>query len=292
MTYVLLHNVLYGIGWNAEAYDINATLRHLLLTVAFCDLEPLLLPVWFVESLFKGLVITYAVCLLPRRWQQWAVVAALYIASLALHARGIHLFYSINREIGIVSAIYLGHELRAWSHVLKWWQWVAATAVLAVASHVTHVSPVDDDLGTVLVFPVATLLGVVFVRGVVEAFKRHSAHLFRFTSWMGRHSLQVMFLNFTGFHILSQLLVLAGLGDRAGLSNATLLPEYMHTWWWLPYTVVSVLTAAVYLAIKGRVKYVGSLVIAILPQYCPIMAHFCENLKKRAELFVCKRKRL
>lgn len=254
MTYVLLHNVLYSIGWNAEAYDLHTTLRRLLLTVSFCDLEPLLYPIWFVESLFKGLVITYAICLLPRRRWQWTVVAVLYLISVYLHARGIHLFYSINREIGIASAIYLGHELRAWSHVVRWWQWAIATAVLAVVSPFVYVAPVNDALGPIFVFPVATLLGVVFVRGVVEFFKLHSDILFRLASWMGRHSLQILLLNFTGFHVLSQILVFAGLGDKAGLSHVTLLPEYARTVWWVPYTVASILVTACYLAIKSKLK--------------------------------------
>lgn len=256
MTFLLLHNALYAIGWNAESYDIPTIIRRLLRTIAFADVEPLLVPLWFLQSLFKGLLITYAVLLLPRKWQQWIVVAILYVASLIFYEHGIHLFYSINREIGIVSAIYLGHEMRCWSHAVTWWQWLLAVAALAVAAYYWDVGVVGDNLGPFMVFPAATFLGVVFVRGIVRLFELHSRPLMTAATWMGRHSIHILILHLAGFHILSSVIVVMGLAEADGLSEIAVLPECRHSAWWVAYTAAALLTAAAYLRIT---RFIGKL---------------------------------
>lgn len=250
VTFVALHNVFYAIGWYGDSYDLATTLRKLARTIAFADVEPLLVPVWFVESLFKGLVLTYAVCLLPRKWQQWTVVTLMYLASLWFYSHGMHLFYSINREIGVVSAIYLAHELRGWSHAVTWWQWVAVTAVLAATAPFCYVAPVNDALGPLFVFPIASLLGTLFIRGIVVFTREHVPQLFRGITWMGRHSLHILFLHLAGFRLLSHILILlGGYGDKSGLTGIV-LPECAYTPWWIAYTAVGIAAAALYLGCK------------------------------------------
>lgn len=249
----MLHNVFYDIGWYTDTYDLATTLRHLLRTVAFADVEPLFHPVWFVESLFKALVVTYAVCLLPRKWQQWTVVTLLYLASLWFYDHGMHLFYSVNREIGVASAIYIAHELRGWNHRVTWWQWVAVTVTLAVAAPFCSVAPVGDALGPLFVFPIASLLGTLFIRGIVLFLNDHVQPVFRGIAWMGRHSLHILFLHLAAFRLLSHCLVSVGLGDAAGLAVGTILPEYVNTAWWLPYTAFAVLFTAAFMAVRRKV---------------------------------------
>ena len=65
---MLLHNVFYSLGWYQDEYSMIFTLKKLLMIVLFKDMENLLAPLWFLSSLFKGLVITYIVCLIPKKW--------------------------------------------------------------------------------------------------------------------------------------------------------------------------------------------------------------------------------
>ena len=110
--FVLLHNVFFFLGFYADVYSLTFTLKKLLLTALFKDVENLLVPLWFLQSLFKGLVITYLVCLIPKKWMQWAVVVAMYVYGWICCEKGMHLFYSMNRDMGIVIVIFLGYELK------------------------------------------------------------------------------------------------------------------------------------------------------------------------------------
>lgn len=65
--YVLLHNVFYFIGWYGDEYSMTYTLKKLLMTALFKDVENLLASLWVMQSLLKGLVITYIVCLIPKK---------------------------------------------------------------------------------------------------------------------------------------------------------------------------------------------------------------------------------
>ena len=122
-------------------------LKKLLMTALFKDVENLLVPLWFMQSLFKGLVITYIVCLIPKKWLQWTVVVVIYLIGWIFCEKDMHMFYSMNRDMGIVIAIFLGYELKNSQLVQNKWCVGASFLLLVFAAFYVKIELASDNIG-------------------------------------------------------------------------------------------------------------------------------------------------
>lgn len=223
------------------------------MTVLFKDVENLLIPLWFMQSLFKGLVMTYIVCLIPKKWLQWTVVAAIYIIGWIFCEKDIHLFYSMNRDMGIVIAIFLGYELKNSQLVQKKWCFGASFLLLLFAAFYVKIELAFDEIGQLGAFPILTLAGAVFIRRIVSLCQQRIPICFRLFTWLGRNSLYVLILHFTGFHLLSQMMVSLGIGIPSSLSNFMILDGINNNYWFIPYTLAGLVLPFLYLRTKQAV---------------------------------------
>ena len=253
--FVLLHNVFFFLGFYADVYRLTFTLKKLLLTALFKDVENLLVPLWFLQSLFKGLVITYLVCLIPKKWMQWAVVVAMYVYGWICCEKGMHLFYSMNRDMGIVIVIFLGYELKGVTALQNKWLFWASSVLLVTAAFYVKIELAADNMGPFGMLPILTLAGAVFVRRIVAVCQRLSNTCCQLFAWMGRNSLYILVFHFTGFHLLSWAMVNLGVGNPDSLSNLIILDGINYNVWFIPYTLAGLLLPFVYLRIKAfRIK--------------------------------------
>ena len=244
---MLLHNVFYSLGWYQDEYSMIFTLKKLLMIVLFKDMENLLAPLWFLSSLFKGLVITYIVCLIPKKWLQWTMVVAMYFIGWICCDKDIHLFYSMNRDMGIVIAIFLGAELKNNQLVQNKWCVVASFLLLVFAAFYVKIELVFDEIGPLGAFPILTLAGAVFIRRIILFCQQSAQNCYRFFVWMGRNSLYILIFHFTGFHVLSKMMVSFGIGNPSTLSNLILLDGINNNFWFIPYTLSGLVLPFVYL---------------------------------------------
>lgn len=252
--YVLLHNAFYLIGWYQDEYSMTYTLKKLFMTALFKDVEILLAPLWFMQSLFKGLVITYMVCLIPKKWLQWTVVVAIYLISWIFCEKDMHLFYSMNRDMGIVIAIFLGYELKNSQFVQNKWCVGASFLLLVFAAFYVRIELVSDEFGPLGAFPILTLAGAVFIRRNVLFCQQKAQICYRFFTWLGRNSLYILILHFTGFHLLSEMMLYFGVGNSDSLSNLTILNGINNSAWFIPYTLSGLLLPFAYLKFKKYCK--------------------------------------
>lgn len=257
--YVLLHNVFYFIGWYGDEYSMTYTLKKLLMTALFKDVENLLIPLWFLQSLFKGLVITYIVCLIPKKWLQWTVVVAIYLIGWIFCEKDMHLFYSMNRDMGIVIAIFLGYELKNSQLAQNKWCVGASFLLLVFAAFYVKIELASDNIGPLGAFPILTLAGAVFIRRIVLFCQQNAQNCYRFFAWMGRNSLYILIFHFTGFHLLSKMMVSFGIGIPRSLSNIIILDGINNNYWFIPYTLSGLVLPFIYLKTKQAVlKYCNS----------------------------------
>lgn len=245
--FVLLHNVFFSLGWYTDIYSVSYTVRKLAMTVLFRDVENLLAPLWFLQSLFKGLILTYIVCLVPKKWLQWGCVILFYLIGWICYEKGVHLFYSMNRDMGIVIAIFLGYKLRNCSFLQnKWYFWISI-ALLLFASFWVRIDLVGGCLGQLGMLPVLTLAGFIFIRKIISVCQLKIGFLYRLFIFMGRNILYILIFHFTGFHLLSQLMLCIGIGNPESLSNLTILSGINPNVWFIPYTLAGLLLPFIYL---------------------------------------------
>lgn len=248
--FVLLHNVFYSLGWYIEEYSLSYTFKKLAMTVLFKDVENLLAPLWFLQSLFKGLIITYIVCLIPKKKIQWGIVIMLYLIGWICYEKGVHLFYSMNRDMGVVIVIFLGYELRNFSILQnKWCFWFSIVLLLSSCFWV-RIDLVGGGLGQLGMFPILALAGVIFIRRIISACQLKLDYCYKMFVWLGHNSLYILIFHFTGFHLLSQMMVCIGIGNPNSLSNLTTLRGINNNVWFIPYTLAGLLLPFVYLEVK------------------------------------------
>lgn len=256
---MLLHNVFYSLGWYQDEYSTTYTLKKLLMTALFKDVENLLVPLWFLQSLFKGLIITYMVCLIPKRWLQWTVVVAMYLIGWFYCEKDIHLFYSMNRDMGIVIAIFLGYELKNSLLVQNKWCFGTSFLLLIFAAFYVRIELASDEIGPLGAFPILTLAGAVFIRNFVSFCQQKAQICYHLFTWLGRNSLYVLIFHFTGFHLLSKIMVSFGIGIPRSLSNIIILDGINNNYWFIPYTLSGLVLPFIYLKTKQAVlKYCNS----------------------------------
>lgn len=118
---------------------------------------------------------------------------------------------------------------------------------------------VGGGLGQLGMFPILTLAGFIFIRGVMYICQQKLDFYYKIFVWLGRNSLYILILHFTGFHLLSEMMVSFGIGNPNTLSNLTLLDGINNNYWFIPYTLSGLVLPFVYLSIKQTVlKYCNS----------------------------------
>ncbi len=253
--FLLLHNVFYSVGWYTDEYSIGDTIEMLVKIVSFRQTECLLSPLWFLTSLFKGLVITYIVCLFPQKKIQWMFVIMLYLFAWISRENEIWLSWYLNRDMGIVIAIFLGYKLKDFCLLQSKWCFVASVILLLSSCFWVRIDVMNGCFGHGM-FPIVTLAGVVFIKNIVSVCKQKSEFCYRLFVWLGRNSLHVLIFHLSGFHLLSQVMLCFGIGDPASLSNWGILDGINHNVWFIPYTLAGVLLAFVYVEVKASLlKY-------------------------------------
>ncbi|MBP3470767.1 MAG: hypothetical protein J6K41_00820 [Paraprevotella sp.] len=225
--FTILHNLFFKLGWYKDSYSIEQLLGHIVKVFAFKDVdENLIGPIWFLKSLFFGSVITYLICLIPKRGMQILAVSTLYIASWCIGRH--YMPYLINREAGIVIAIYLGYLLKKREPVCDSLCFILLTFALAIAALYVEIDVVGCVWGPFSAFPVFTILGTVFIFNIAVFIKNKSDMAFKCLSYIGKQSIHILILHFTAFHLLSSLLVSYGIGDTSSLTSQTVLSDINH----------------------------------------------------------------
>lgn len=251
--FVLLHNMFFSLGWYDNLYDLPTTIRFVFGVIMFGHVESLVIPTWFLASLFKGLMMTYVICCLPRRIMQWCIVIVFYLISCYCDSKGIHLFYSMNRDFGVVIAIYLGYVLKGWNHQVKPYITSMLLILLFVAALYIKIDMVGGVIGPLFAFPLLTLIGIVFMYNCVLLVQNSMPGICNFFTFLGRNSLYVLILHFTSFHVLSHIIVFCDFGHAEELCRMTTLGTINHAVWWVPYTFFGVIIPIGYVLIKSKI---------------------------------------
>ena len=250
--FTILHNFFYKLGWYNDFYSIEQLFKSIVKVFAFKDVsENLIGPIWFLKSLFFGSVLTYIICLIPKRNIQLFVVVLLYVVSWCLGEH--YLPYLINREIGIVIAIYLGFLLKDWTPVCNKLHLILLILILTISAFFVKIDVVGCIWGPFAAFPILTFIGVVFMFNIVAFIKNKSEIVFKYLSYLGKQSLYILILHWTAFHLLSSVLASSGIGCPGSLTKQTVLSGINLNFWFLPYSLTGVLVPLIYPVLKNKI---------------------------------------
>ena len=250
--FTVLHNLFYKFGWYNDIYSIKQLVWSVVKVFAFKDVsENLIGPIWFLKSLFFGSVLTYIICLIPKRSVQMFIVIILYVVSWYLGEH--YLPYLINREIGIVIAIYLGFLLKDWVPVCNKLHLILLILILSFSAFFVKIDVVGCIWGPLGALPILTLLGVVFMFNIVTFIKNKFDIVFNGLSYLGKQSIYILILHWTAFHILSSILVSCGIGRADSLTNTTVLSDLNSNIWFLPYSLLGILVPLIYPVLKHKI---------------------------------------
>lgn len=251
--FVLLHNFFYLLGWYESSYSLTETIKHLLGTLMFKDIEGLLGASWFLQSLFKVLLLTYAICLIPIKRIQTIVVLCIYTIGWVLCAKHIHLFYSLNREMVVTACIWLGYRTKTIKYIESWRYYALSIAILLGGIWSSPIDLVCDKVGFYGALPLFTVAGIVLLQGIVKLLKNYANRLFVYLAFLGQNTVPIFMLHFVGFHILSTFLVKLEIGYAQSLGSPTVLEGLNHNLWFVPYTLIGILIPLAYIKVKAIV---------------------------------------
>lgn len=251
LVFLTLHNLFFSIGWYDTWNTWSSTLYWGVRTIGFIHVEPLLIPFWFLHTLFIGLALTYLICCIRNKYIQYILVLVLYLAACVLNYKGITLPSTLNRDMGIVITIYLGYQLRDKKPPVGGWWLLLSFLILLLSSFYIHIEIVDGIFGPVLAYPVLTIIGAVFVYNMAYYLSR--VHTIQsFFSFLGRNTLAILALHFTAFHLVSCVLVNLGIADKSELLNINVIKNVEIPGFWLVYTIFGVFLPLGYVIVKDR----------------------------------------
>ena len=252
----LIHNICVQWGWTeGENYSLITILKYCANAATFRHLEPMLVPFWFLRSLFFASIVTWLVIRINKKWIQIVIVMLFYgVACLYdwLGAPIQHLPMMLNRDAGIVLAVWLGYSMKDFGFILNWWQTCVVLLLLIIGSLFFEVFITDGIFGPEMFFPVATVLGVLLTYNVARWLARY--HVFsKFLSFVGQHTIEILALLLLSFHVLSALFVMFGLGNSEELVFAETLKRVTVPAAWLLYSVVGIVLPLSYVMIKSKI---------------------------------------
>ena len=208
--FLVLHNVFFKFLLVNECYTIRNFFEHFVSIVTFRGMEPFLGAFWFLKSLFTAILITYFIIHIKQRKIQLLIVLILYIIGHFLAWNEYILPMHKQRELVIVSAIWLGYTLNCSLqfdfHIKPFYNFILFL-LLAVCSKFVTINSVTSEFSFPLAFPLFSFLGVVFCYNLAIELKTLMPKCGNILTFCGRYTIEILALHGLGFKISSFILV-------------------------------------------------------------------------------------
>lgn len=249
---VLLHNILYHIGWNKLPYENTSIFyKKILGVLLFKDLEPLNTPLWFLKSLFCASIISFSILLIKKKWLQIVLIILLYSLGWICSKEKIHLFFSIERECVTIATFYMGYLLKDSINFLSKYS-LLAVVILLLSSQFISIDTAIYKFSFYGAYLLYTLLGVIFVYSVSKRLIK--TILGEMLSFCGKYSMDILIAHYAGMQILSQIIIYLNLQPNNVLWQVPTIYSLKETWWWIPYTLCGLGLSLIYIFIKNKIK--------------------------------------
>lgn len=260
-SFVLLHNLLFHIGWNKDYYSISLIFKKIIGVIFFKEIEPQLVPIWFLKSLFFSIIGSYLICLIKYKAVRWCIVLLLYLFGWLCATTGHHLFFSIERECIVTSVIFLGYSFKKNTVVLKKY-WIPCLLVLLVFLSFVHIDLAISKVGFCGAVPLSTFCGVSIIYVLSLKMKKKMPQMARAFSWLGRNSLDIMIVHYLGMQLFSQVLVWLDIVPISQLYEVPVPTSLIGSCYWICYTIMALMISILFIFTKNKVnKYLNNEIV-------------------------------
>lgn len=248
---VLLHNFLFSIGWNIESYDLSQLIKKLIGTLIFKDIEPQLLPLWFLKSLFFSSIIVYIILCINKIQIQIGIIITLYTFGWICSYTHNHLFFSLERECVVSAVIYMGYLLKNKITILYKYG-ILCLCILLISAPYIWIGLAVTDISFYSAFPLYSLIGIIGITFIAKTLIK--TNIGSIMAKLGLNSLEILIIHYPAMQILSQILVSTGLQSHSVLWQTPTIDSLKGTWWWIPYTLCGLGLSLIYIFIKNKIK--------------------------------------
>lgn len=253
LLFVLLHNLFYQWGWENECYTFHDILLKIASTLSFAHVEPLLIPLWFLKSLFCGVVVTYFVIQIRSKAIQVFIMSMLYVIGWCVSNMGIHLFFSLEREMVITPVVYLGYMMKDLNFQLSSLKFIAVAIILVISSMYITIDTAIAFFSFPLVYPMFAILGILFCYTIATYLKKWVFIVYQWLNFIGANSIKILILHFTGIKIMSAVLARMGIVDRSELYQLP-IRSLIGSPWWIAFTMIGLGIPLIYIYVYKSMK--------------------------------------
>lgn len=244
LIFLLLHNYIYSWHITPLHYSMEDMMlcAYKIVTIDGYIESPLLVPSWFLRTLFVTIILAHLIiCYLPKIWQQAIVVVGLYSAAYIADRN----IFNMQRELIVLSTVWLGYLAQRSG---RWNSGIANCPLFLLTSLILiGLALLKIDINVNIreysyygMFPLCTLLGCYLCYCTATVIIRHSQTLTRALCYIGQHTMSILLLSFSMMYLTSWILILIYGRPLDDLQFAHTPIEQQYVLWDIVYLLMGV----------------------------------------------------
>ncbi len=236
-------------------------LKDLFGTIIFKHVETLLIPFWFLRSLF-----TVSIIFLFIRWTfhkyrkkdlfTITSVIILFCIGAFLSIKNIHLPSQIQREILVLFFYASGFYIKKYNINFTSNKYIITSLFIAlcILAFFFKIDLVGSYFNNIIGLIVSSYIGIYFLISISKYISKYN-YPSNILSTIGRNTIPILALHFLSFKIITLLIVyIEGLPIEFLSQWPTLHGEFMkQTYWWLLYSMIGIIVPLLLSFVKNKI---------------------------------------
>lgn len=246
--FLFISPLLYKTNIIDYTYSVQEILKKTVSIIIFKDVEKLVIPFWFLRSLFTVSILFLFIRFVTNKLQKWKdaltilIVLFLFIVGNILAIKGIKLPSQFQREFIVLFFYALGFYFKKSGFSINCNKLLFSFLfiLLSILAIYTRVDLVESYFNNFFLFFLASISGIYFL--LIFSKYLLSTKLSSVFIYCGKHTISILALHFISFKIVSLLIIsyenlpLKRLSDIPviGINNTKL-------YYWIFYTIIGVI---------------------------------------------------
>lgn len=227
--------------------------------------NPILYPLWFLKSLFVGVIICYIVVnFIESQKKQIFIIGLLSAIGYVLGALAIKIPINMTANLIICSVIYMGYFAKLFirdnravnlANVGKY-AFFLSLVILFFSAFFVHID-VNNGKFCGLLFQIFTLIGIVFCFYISKMFIMRNKFIVGVFTFIGLNSFYIFILHVAAFKLVSFFVIyLYDLPYREPSRNLynQIVADEGYSEWWIAYAIVGLGLPSLFVIMKNKFK--------------------------------------
>lgn len=261
--FLILSPLFYEFHIINKPINIEIFIQNLFTTLIFQHVEELLIPFWFLRSLF-----TVSILFLIIRWLNYKIMPfnnlytivaciVLFAIGAILGVKNVHLPAQIQREFVVLLFFASGYFSKTitFNYYKNKLFIIGLFILLCILAHFIKIDLVGNYFNSIWGLLVGSFLGIYFLITFSKYIAKHSI-VSKFLSYTGRNTIPILALHFLSFKLVSILLILLYQLPLSTLSHWPTIHNIIisQSVWWILYSITGVILPLGYSFIIKQLK--------------------------------------